>query len=207
MRIKGKITSWNEDKAYGFISPFPEGKRVFVHINAFRNLSRRPGVGLMVNYEMSTDRQGRPCAVRATLAGDRPPIDRSKRKGTWSTGAAIGFLLVVAVSTLSGRLPPIVFAVYIGLSILTYIAYALDKSAARKGAWRTQESTLHLMALAGGWPGALIAQQKLRHKSSKQAFRFEFWITVVLNCGLFIWLFSEAGSSMLSNLLQSVTNI
>jgi len=207
MRTQGKITSWNDEKAYGFISPFPEGKRVFIHINAFSNRSRCPRIGQMVSYEMSTDKQGRPCAVRAILAGDQLSTDRSKRKGGWSMGIALTFLLVVAVSALSGRLPPIVFATYIGLSILTYIAYALDKSAASKGAWRTQESTLHLMALAGGWPGALIAQQKLRHKSRKQAFRFEFWITVLLNCGIFIWLFSKAGSLMLSNLLQAVTKI
>jgi uncharacterized membrane protein YsdA (DUF1294 family) len=37
------------------------------------------------------------------------------------------------------------------------------------------------MALAGGWPGALLAQQLLRHKSSKPAFRKAFWATVMLN--------------------------
>jgi len=82
--------------------------------------------------------------------------------------------------------------------------YAIDKSAARKGAWRTQESTLHLLSLAGGWPGALIAQQKLRHKTRKPSFRVVFWITVVLNCGAFLWLMTSEGGQTLKALLGRV---
>ena len=98
-------------------------------------------------------------------------------------------------------MPSIIFSIYIGLSIITYIIYAVDKSAANKGAWRMQESTLHLLALAGGWPGALVAQQKLRHKSKKESFRFVFWVTVLLNFGVFVWLFSSTGSDLLNSLI------
>lgn len=66
-------------------------------------------------------------------------------------------------------------------STVTFITYAMDKSAATRGSWRTPESTLHMMAVAGGWPGALCAQQLLRHKSSKAEFRAVFWATVALN--------------------------
>ena len=45
--------------------------------------------------------------------------------------------------------------------------------------------TLHGLSLIGGWPGALIAQQVLRHKSRKEEFRFVFWLTVVINVGVF----------------------
>jgi uncharacterized membrane protein YsdA (DUF1294 family) len=72
-------------------------------------------------------------------------------------------------------------SVYIGLSLLTFIVYAIDKSAAKTRRWRTSEATLHLLALAGGWPGALLAQQWLRHKSSLRASRVVFWANVVLN--------------------------
>ena len=85
--------------------------------------------------------------------------------------------------------------------------YAVDKSAARKGAWRTQESTLHLLSLAGGWPGALVAQQKLRHKSRKQSFRFVFWVTVLLNCGAFVWLFTPTGASALQSVQSLIDNV
>jgi len=54
----------------------------------------------------------------------------------------------------------------------------------------------------GGWPGALIAQQTLRHKSRKESFRAVFWVTVVLNCAVLGWLFTDAGAEMLRSVLQ-----
>jgi uncharacterized membrane protein YsdA (DUF1294 family) len=59
-----------------------------------------------------------------------------------------------------------------------------------EGAIKTPESNLHLLALAGGWPGALFAQQFLRHKSAKAEFRGTFWVTVVLNVTGFVVLCS-----------------
>ncbi len=80
------------------------------------------------------------------------------------------------------NVPPIwIAAIYAAMSVITFIAYAMDKSAAARRSWRTPERTLHLLALAGGWPGALCAQQLLRHKSSKAAFRSVFWVTVFVN--------------------------
>ena len=76
------------------------------------------------------------------------------------------------------------------------MAYALDKSAAQQGAWRTRESTLHLLALCGGWPGALVAQQTLRHKSSKAEFRMVFWATVLLNMAALGFLVSPYGAQL-----------
>jgi uncharacterized membrane protein YsdA (DUF1294 family) len=70
---------------------------------------------------------------------------------------------------------------YLTLSIVTFILYARDKSAAINGAWRTPEIYLHLCSLLGGWPGAMIAQKWRRHKSSKHAFQGVFWLTVTLN--------------------------
>ena len=72
-------------------------------------------------------------------------------------------------------------ATYIGMSLITFVTYAMDKAAARAGRRRTPEASLHLLAIACGWPGALLAQQWLRHKSAKQPFRAVFWLTVILN--------------------------
>ncbi|MES3002388.1 MAG: DUF1294 domain-containing protein [Pseudomonadota bacterium] len=74
-----------------------------------------------------------------------------------------------------------VAGVYLAASAIAFVMYAIDKSAARRRAWRVSERTLHFWALAGGWPGALLAQRMLRHKSSKARFRGVFWGTVVLN--------------------------
>jgi uncharacterized membrane protein YsdA (DUF1294 family) len=53
---------------------------------------------------------------------------------------------------------------------------------------------LHLLALAGGWPGALVAQNRLRHKSRKKPFRTIFWATVAINGAAFVWLFTPEGT-------------
>jgi uncharacterized membrane protein YsdA (DUF1294 family) len=80
--------------------------------------------------------------------------------------------------------------VYLGLSALSIVMYGADKRAAQSGAARrrTPESTLHVIALLGGWPGALLAQRIFRHKTRKQPFRTIFWCTVAANCALLAWL-------------------
>ncbi len=75
----------------------------------------------------------------------------------------------------------VVVAIYVAVSMMTYVVYAVDKRAAVKKRRRVSEKTLHLMALVGGWPGAWLAQQQLRHKTQKIRFRRLFWVTVVLN--------------------------
>ena len=91
------------------------------------------------------------------------------------------FLAVYAGATFAGRLPPLVGAAYLAMSLLCFCSYALDKSAARRGARRTPESRLLWLGLLGGWPGAVLAQQWLRHKTVKQPFRSLFWCTVAAN--------------------------
>jgi uncharacterized membrane protein YsdA (DUF1294 family) len=90
-------------------------------------------------------------------------------------------------------------ALYAIASAACFIAYALDKSAARQGRRRTPERTLLLLGLAGGWPGGLAAQQLLRHKSSKTSFLIKFWLTVALNLAALISL--QAGWVRLGGLL------
>lgn len=92
-------------------------------------------------------------------------------------------------------------ALYAVASVACFIAYALDKSAARKGRRRTPERTLLLLGLAGGWPGGLAAQQLLRHKSAKTSFLVKFWLTVFLNLALLVAL--QAGWVSLGRLFVS----
>lgn len=65
------------------------------------------------------------------------------------------------------------------MSVLSYAVYALDKRAAQRGRRRVPERTLHLLALLGGWPGALLAQRRLRHKTAKPRFLIVFWLTAL----------------------------
>jgi uncharacterized membrane protein YsdA (DUF1294 family) len=98
------------------------------------------------------------------------------------------FALLYAGATVAWQLPLLVGAAYLAMSMVCFCAYALDKSAARKGERRTPESRLLMLGLFGGWPGALLAQQWLRHKTVKQPFRQMFWVSVAANMGLFVWL-------------------
>ena len=95
------------------------------------------------------------------------------------------FLAVIWLAYLSQDLP-IYAPVYIStLSLITFITYAWDKRQAKlsthKKVNRTSERTLQLLSLFGGWPGALIAQQWLRHKSQKRRFIVVLWLCIILN--------------------------
>ncbi|MGE8453395.1 MAG: DUF1294 domain-containing protein [Pseudomonadales bacterium] len=111
---------------------------------------------------------------------------------------AAAFVFAYGLAALMWRVPIAVGLGYLVLSALTFTVYAVDKAAARANRWRVSEKTLHLLALAGGWPGALIAQEWLRHKSVKPAFRAVFWITVAVNIAVFVFLASPYGRSLLA---------
>tara|TARA_R110000824_G_scaffold401788_2_gene616330 strand:+ start:12579 stop:12818 length:240 start_codon:yes stop_codon:yes gene_type:complete len=72
--------------------------------------------------------------------------------------------------------------------MLAYITYAIDKKAAINNRRRVSEKTLHLLGVVGGWPGAFLAQQRLRHKTQKTAFQVTFWLTVIVNLACAGWL-------------------
>ena len=74
------------------------------------------------------------------------------------------------------------------MSLLTLAAYAWDKRQAVRRQWRIPESRLHLLELFGGWPGALVARQWLRHKTEKRSYRLVFWFIVLLHLTLWaLW--------------------
>lgn len=197
MRTTGTLTTWNDDRGFGFITPSDGGGRVFIHISAFANRERRPEVNQVVTFTLSSDERGRPRAIDASLAGDRVSRTRRLSRLPLPLIGAGAFLGLVGVLAAVGWVAPTVLGGYLVLSTLTFAAYAMDKSAARKGAWRTKESSLHLLSLAGGWPGALLAQQRLRHKTRKPSFRLIFWVTVLVNLGAFVWLMTPMGSESL----------
>jgi uncharacterized membrane protein YsdA (DUF1294 family)/cold shock CspA family protein len=186
MRYQGKITSWRDDQGFGFITPNGGGDRVFLHISSFSNTRRRPAGNELVTYELAADNKRRPRAENVAFVGKRPAVARSSGANWGSISFAALFLVFVLGAVIAGRLPSAVLALYLGASAVAFIMYARDKSAAQNSRWRTEENTLHFLGLIGGWPGALLAQKVLRHKSKKQSFQIVFWITVVLNCGVLL---------------------
>lgn len=82
------------------------------------------------------------------------------------------------------KIPPVFAAIYLIASTISVILYAKDKYSATKGQRRVPESTLHIVALVGGWPGAMLAQEWLRHKTIKRSFRNYFWLSAGVNVGV-----------------------
>ena len=187
MRYVGRIIDWNDAKGFGFVEPNGGGDRAFVHIKAFERHGRRPVTGELIAYTVQRDAKGRLNASTIRFAGtgaerEATPRTRFPRKAI----AGLAFAALLA-GWLLHKLPVEVVFVYAVMSGIAIFLYAFDKSAAQRGGWRTQENTLHTVALLGGWPGALLAQDLFRHKSRKTQFQVVFWITVLANCVGLIW--------------------
>lgn len=110
------------------------------------------------------------------------PIDGGRGK-SGSGGVpllVVAILLVLPVMALKQRGVNLPFAAGYAavINVLTYWTYSRDKRRAIDGEWRISEATLHLLELLGGWPGAWIAQRRLRHKCSKISYQFVFWLIV-----------------------------
>jgi uncharacterized membrane protein YsdA (DUF1294 family)/cold shock CspA family protein len=190
MRFEGFIKSWNEERAFGFIEPHQGGQEIFVHITAMPACGDLPSVNQRVSFEVELNREGKKRAKNVRLAVSVPAAKPRQRNPAAQWGGATlfavpAFVVFYFILALAWRVPHVVGVGYLVLSVVCFVMYAADKSAARSGGWRTKESTLLTFGLAGGWPGALLAQQWLRHKSTKASFRSAFWGTVAINVGAF----------------------
>jgi uncharacterized membrane protein YsdA (DUF1294 family)/cold shock CspA family protein len=200
MRYKGRIKTWKADKAFGFITPNDGGKDVFVHATSLVHGKRRPVGNETVTYEVTTDSKGRRRSSAVLFVGESMPRPAAAHSAGVRLMLAGLFLAMAAVLALLGKIPILLAGLYCFGSALAFLMYALDKSAAKLNRWRTSEEALLLVGLVGGWPGALIAQQLLHHKTSKKSFLAAFWGTVVLNCIGAGWLLSSAGSRFIARL-------
>ena len=188
MRFKGTISEWNDDRGFGFIQPAEGGERVFCHIKAFDERSRRPSLNVTVTYEHGRDPQGRlqarqvryGSAVRRERGVARPVAAPAPRVATALIGTCAFFVVLVALVAM-GRVPWWAVPWYVVLSTVTFFAYGWDKVSAKGGHRRTPESTLHTLEMLGGWPGAWLAQPLWRHKSRKESFRSAFQVATAIN--------------------------
>lgn len=197
MRFEGTLHSWDDDRGFGFLLPSQGGQEIFVHIQAFARRGERPRAGQRFTFEVELGPQGKKRARKVEPLREAPrrarrAPDPPAQWGTATFAAIPAFLLLAVAAAFLWKVPAWTAPAYLVASFVTYCAYHADKKAARTGAWRTSEATLHALSLAGGWPGALLAQQFLRHKSAKAAFRARFWCTVALNVGAFVALASPA---------------
>jgi len=202
MRLEGTIKTWNDERGFGFISPSRGDQEIFVHIKAFRARGARPEAGQTVTFEIELDRQGRKRATAVEPLRRAAPARTRRKTGAvqWGTAtyfAVPGFLALYLVASFLWRIPNWVLLLYVGASVLAFLVYWVDKAAAKANDWRLSESVLLVVGLAGGWPGAIVAQQVLRHKSSKVSFRAAFWATVTVNVVAFVVLTSPLAQRLM----------
>jgi uncharacterized membrane protein YsdA (DUF1294 family)/cold shock CspA family protein len=169
-----RLSEWHDAKGYGWIDA--GGKRVFAHIKDFSPGQRRPVAGDEVTFTPGTDGQGRPRAVAVRLM---------KQAGRIGPGAW-GMLALLLVAPIAGGIHDgfpwwVVPAWYAVASAVAWCLYASDKRRAREGGWRVKETTLHLVEILGGWPGAFLAQRRFRHKTVKRSFQGAFWLAVAIH--------------------------
>lgn len=190
LRGEGTLTKWNDARGFGFITPTDGGRTLFVHVNEFPSGSPRPHMGEQLTFEVETTRQGKQQALVVQRVGlDVPP---SRKPSRWAKQNAVSYVAILAFCTLYlvvdlyWRVPAWVAALYVVASILCIAVYAADKRAAVIGRWRISESSLLALGLLGGWPGSIVAQQLLRHKTRKRNFQIAFWGCVALNVIAFV---------------------
>ncbi|MEQ9546891.1 MAG: cold shock domain-containing protein [Marinobacter sp.] len=96
MNQKGSLTSWNDAKGFGFITPEGGGERIFAHISSYAGRGR-PAPNRKVTYSITKDAQGRPRAGRFQYAG-AAKVGASIAPGVWlavlTNLGALGWLLV-----------------------------------------------------------------------------------------------------------------
>jgi uncharacterized membrane protein YsdA (DUF1294 family)/cold shock CspA family protein len=196
VRLAGRILDWNDAKGFGFVVPNGGGERAFVHVNDFQRGSRRPVDGDLISYLPATDSRGRYKARDIRHAGQRI-VPRPQRSRLPRTALGLVALTAIAGAALTGAIAvPLAAACFVASGV-AFCMYYFDKTAARRGGQRTPENMLHLASLLGGWPGALLAQQRFRHKTAKRSFQMVFWATVVINLGLVGWLLRSGAAARL----------
>lgn len=126
--------------------------------------------------------------MASRLRAARRPPTAARPRGRAGVGSlvvlaafAVGWLVVAVIRGVPAWAGWLVG----GASALAFVLYAADKAAAVHGRDRISESTLLAIGLVGGWPGAVIAQQAFRHKTSKRSFRVRFWASVAVNVAAF----------------------
>jgi uncharacterized membrane protein YsdA (DUF1294 family)/cold shock CspA family protein len=170
--LKAKVVEWDRAKGYGFL--LVNNRRLFLHRRDFVHSHRAPVVGDTVRFIVGKDAEGRPCAREAVLL----------QRGLGMSGVSLLVLLVLMVLPVmaalrQGAAPQWIATFVVFMGGFTYWANARDKRLAQGGEWRLSEANLHLLEILGGWPGAFLAQRRLRHKCSKASYQSFFWLVVL----------------------------
>jgi len=198
----GKLTTWKDERGFGFIKPSQGQQDIFIHISEIKERTRRPKVGDTVCY-YTVVKDGKLNAHNAFIVGARQKAGqfapktgatKSLARFPWEVVPLSAFPVCCSLFFFLKTLIAAPLALYPVMSLIAFFAYADDKKRAQTNQWRISESSLHTLEILGGWPGALIAQKELRHKNKKATYQSVYWSIVVLHyIAWVVWLGSLLG--------------
>ncbi|MBT5231058.1 MAG: DUF1294 domain-containing protein [Methylococcales bacterium] len=177
--MKGIIVIYNTQRGFGFIRCRHFADDVFVHINQIAG-KEEPTVGQQVYFTPTETEKGTE-ATEVRLGGKQT-----------SPTLIFGFLAIVIITAgfylLQERVAWYWLTTYlVMINATTSLFYAYDKIISITAWLRIPEKILHLLALLGGSPAALLSQQIFRHKTAKKRFLLAYWIIVIIQLGLVYW--------------------
>lgn len=207
-KVQGKLVSWNDEKGFGFVQVSKAVPDVFVHVSEFDNRARKPVIGDFVRFILSKDSKGRLQGSQIAFKGEPGKKASKARKSGKPSKSKLSFAILIACLYFAALVAAIIIwqqtiyilVSHIVFSFLSFSSYAKDKYYAEKKRWRIKESRLHFYSLIGGWPGALVAQQVLRHKTSKLSFQSTFWLSVLLSLGITAYFHTDEGMQILDSI-------
>lgn len=80
----------------------------------------------------------------------------------------------------------------IGVNVITFVVYGIDKLKAKKGKWRVPETTLLLLAIIGGSVGAWCGVKVWHHKTMHLKFKYGIPLIMAVQAGLLVYLMTKA---------------
>lgn len=177
--MQGYIINFNKEKAYGFIRSDEYEENVFVHISNVKN-SQTLEVGQEVTFEIQKTQRG--LSALNVVAG-------AKQHSPYFIFGIISLVFVVLVSVYVSQKTNFLLAYIIAINMATFLLYGYDKFISSGDRLRVPELNLQALSILGGSPAALLAQKLFRHKTIKNSFQLVYWAIVIIQIGLFVWIY------------------
>lgn len=100
---KGKLTTWKDDRGFGFIKSPDSSKDIYLHISQLKRMSRRPKVGDTIFFELKTEADGKLCASNASIEGvaSQPLSKYQQRKKNRFLQTVIGIPVMAVIALFS----------------------------------------------------------------------------------------------------------
>jgi len=176
--MQGYVIYFNEAKGYGFIHSDEYEENIFVHISQVKNANEL-SQGQVVEFKIEKTEKG--LTAINVIAG-------KKQQSPYLIFGLISLFTILTISVYSSQYLHLLIAYLIAINITTFFLYGYDKFISSTEKLRVPELNLQTLALLGGSPAALIAQKFFRHKTIKSSFQILYWLIVLTQIGLLIFI-------------------